>query len=138
MLVEVAEEERPGEGETEEAERSTERRGAAPAEAAEKGPRVSARPSFRFWGTGCSDAAPTAVSSLHRDSSCHGSGQHASGGLFHLLADTASDGGASAPLLHSTKLRALMAVQEGSASARLCHVHQARYEVEPERVPQSC
>ena len=128
MLVEVAEEERPGEGETEEAERSTERRGAAPAEAAEKGPRVSARPSFRFWGTGCSDAAPTAVSSLHRDSSCHGSGQHASGGLFHLLADTASDGGASAPLLHSTKLRALMAVQEGSASARLCHVHQARYE----------
>ena len=126
VLVEVAEEERPGEGETEEAERSTERKGAP--EAAEKGPRVSARPSFRFWGTGCSDAAPTAVSSLHRDSSCHGSGQHASGGLFHLLADTASDGGASAPLLHSTKLRALMAVQEGSASARLCHVHQARYE----------
>ena len=119
VLLEEAEVERPREGETEDAELPTERETAPEATkaAAEKGPRVSARPSFTFWGTGYSDASPAAVSSLLPDSPRHGSGPQASGGFFDLLADSASDGGASAPLLHSAKLRALMAVQ-GSASAR--------------------
>ena len=117
--VEGTEEER-----TEEAERPIQRGVTATKAAAEKGPRVSARPSFTFWGTGYSDASRAAVSSLLPDSPRHGSGQ-ASGGFFDLLADSASDGGTSAPLLHSAKLRALMAVQ-GSASAR----HASRCEFE--------
>ena len=142
----------PGEGGGEEAERLIQRGVTAPEAAkaaAEKGPRVAARPSFTFWGMGSpSDAAPAAgVSSPQPPGGPHlggphfsGSGRYASGGFIDLLVDSASDGGASAPLLHSTKLRALMAVQEGSASARGHHTHhQARYVVVPGcRCPVSC
>ena len=138
VLAEEAEGEQLGEGDLEAAAQrpTAERRGAAPEAAkadTEKGtPRVAARPSFTFWGP-CSKASPAVVSSLQPDSpSHHGPGPQASGGLFFdLLPDAAvSEGGAhSSPLLHSVKLRALMAVQ-GSTSARGHHTPKARYKGE--------